>query len=137
MKTLATAFTVTLFALSSLPAQTTESTPSKDSQELSSKQIDQSITELKDAINGMKSAIGKGDRASFKLYRLQAKQALVELDKLGGAEVNAQSKTEAQAVKEGKMEHSPTPTPTPMPTPTPTLNPDTTPVPTPDTTPTP
>src|ERR1700704_4888378 len=77
-------------------------TPTEDSKQLASKQLDKSITELKEAIEGVRLSIAKGDHASFKLYRSQARTALMEIDKMGSIEVSAETKTEQKTEKEGK-----------------------------------
>jgi hypothetical protein len=133
---------ISLIMLSSVGAETpkkeeAKSTSTEESSKLATKQIDQEITELKEAIEGMRTAIGKGDRATFKLYRSQAKSALAQLEKLAGEEVATDSKTA------GKMQPSPsataileaTATPTPEATATPSATPESTP--TPSATPTP
>jgi hypothetical protein len=131
---------ISLIMLSSVGAETpkkeeAKSTPTEESSKLATKQIDQEITELKEAIEGMRTAIGKGDRATFKLYRSQAKSALAQLEKLAGEEVATDSKTA------GKMQPSPSATATleatatATPTPEATATPESTP--TPSATPTP
>jgi hypothetical protein len=104
-----------------------KSTSTEESSKLATKQIDQEITELKEAIEGMRTAIGKGDRATFKLYRSQAKSALAQLEKLAGEEVATDSKTA------GKMQPSPSATATleatATPTPEATATPESTPTP--------
>jgi hypothetical protein len=114
----------------------TNPTPTEDSKKLADKQIDQQIDNLKDALAGMRSAVDKGDRASFKLYRMQAHTAIQEIDKLATLQVE----TELGAAIKATPVPSPTPTPesTPTPTPTPEATPTPTPMPTPEvTTPTP
>jgi hypothetical protein len=110
-------------------------TPTEDSKRLADKQINQQIDNLRDAIAGMRSSIEKGDRASFQLYRLQARTAITEIEKLSSLQVETAVGTEKKAAKEGKMTATPSPTPTPEATPTPT--PESTPTPTPEMTPTP
>jgi len=111
----------------------------EESKRLADKQIDQQIDNLKDAIAGMRSSIDKGDRATFQLYRLQARTAINEIEKLSNLQVETAVGTEKKAAKEGKMEATPTPTPTPASTPTPEMTPTPTPesTPTPEATPTP
>jgi outer membrane biosynthesis protein TonB len=110
-------------------------TPSEDSKALAAKQLETKLGELKEALGGMQDAIGKGDRASFILYRTQAKTALAAIDKIGTIQMGSETSGEHKAAKEGKMSGTPTPTPTPEATPTPT--PESTPTPTPEMTPTP
>jgi hypothetical protein len=81
------------------------SSPTQESQALAAKQIDAQITQLKDALEGMKSANEKGDRASFKLYRTQARDALATLDKLAASELATETKSAVRG--------SPSPTATP------------------------
>lgn len=104
-------------------------TPTEDSQQLVSKQLSQRIADLKEALEGMRSSILKRDRASFRLYRRQARTALNEIVELGRVEVGKETKTEENAGKEGKMQSTPTPTPEPTATPAPT--PETSPLATP------
>jgi TolA-binding protein len=106
-------------------------TPTEDSQQLVSKQLSQKIADLKEALEGMRSSILKRDRASFRLYRRQARTALNEIVELGRVEVGKETKTEENAAKEGKMQSTPTPTPTPEPTATPAPTPETSPLATP------
>jgi hypothetical protein len=106
-------------------------TPSEDSKALASKQLEAKLSELKEALSGMQDAIGKGDRASFTLYRTQAKTALAAIDKVGTLALGSETSGEHKAAKEGKMSGTPTPTPTPEATPTPTPTPEMTPTPTP------
>ena len=106
-------------------------TPTEDSQQLVSKQLSQKIADLKEALEGMRSSILKRDRASFRLYRRQARTALNEIVELGRVEVGKETKTEENAAKEGKMQSTPTPTaePTATPAPTPETSPLATPTP--------
>ena len=104
-------------------------TPTEDSQQLVSKQLSQKIADLKEALEGMRSSILKRDRASFRLYRRQARTALNEIVELGRVEVGKETKTEENAAKEGKMQSTPTPAPEPTATPAPT--PETSPLATP------
>lgn len=115
-------------------------TPSEDSKALASKQLEAKLNELKDALEGMHSAMTKGDRASFILYRSAAKSALTEIEKVGQLQVGSETSGEHKALKEGKMQPpnatptaTPTPeaTPTPTPTPTPEATPTASPTPTP------
>jgi hypothetical protein len=76
--------------------KTTPATPTEESTKLATKQIDSEITQLKDAIEGMKTAISKGDKAEFRLYRAQAKDALISLDKLVSAEMVTESRSSAK-----------------------------------------
>lgn len=114
-------------------AAAVSATPTEESKKLADKQINQQIDNLRDAIAGMRSSIEKGDRASFQLYRNQARTAITEIDKLSTLQVETAVGTEKKAAREGKMEATPTPTPTPEATPTP----ESTPTPTPEMTPTP
>jgi TolA-binding protein len=104
-------------------------TPTEDSQQLVSKQLSQKIADLKEALEGMRSSILKRDRASFRLYRRQARTALNEIVELGRVEVGKETKTEENAAKEGKMQSTPTPEPTATPAPTPETSPLATPTP--------
>ena len=104
-------------------------TPTEGSQQLVSKQLSQRIADIKEALEGMRSSILKRDRASFRLYRRQARTALNEIVELGRVEVGKETKTEENAAKEGKMQSTPTPTPEPTATPAPT--PETSPLATP------
>jgi hypothetical protein len=104
-------------------------TPTEDSQQLVSKQLNQKIADLKEALEGMRSSILKRDRASFRLYRRQARTALNEIVELGRVEVGKETKTGENAAKEGKMQSTPTPAPEPTATPAPT--PETSPLATP------
>ena len=110
-------------------------TPSEDSKALASKQLEKKLDELKEALEGMHGATSKGDKASYILYRTQARTALGEIEKIGALALGSEAVGERKAAKEGKMEATPTPTPTPSATPTPT--PEATPTPTPEMTPTP
>jgi hypothetical protein len=85
-------------------------TPTDESRALAQKQIDSEITDLKVALEGLRTSVEKGDKDSFSLYRSQARSALAELDKLAAAAIGAASKTERNALREGKMEPSPTAT---------------------------
>jgi hypothetical protein len=116
---------------------TTTASPSEDSKALASKQLEKKLDELKEALGGMHTAVSKGDKASYILYRTQARSALAEIDKIGVLALGSEAVSEGKAAKEGKMEGTPTPTPTPEATPTPTPTPEMTPTPTPETTPTP
>src|SRR4029077_20870084 len=69
---------------------TMAATPSEDSKALAAKQLDAKLGELKEALEGMHTAIGKGDRASFILYRTQAKTALTEIDKIGTLQLGSE-----------------------------------------------
>jgi cell division septation protein DedD len=114
---------------------TTTASPSEDSKALASKQLEKKLDELKEALGGMHTAISKGDKASYILYRTQARSALAEIDKIGILALGSEAVSEGKASKQGKMEGTPTPTPEATPTPTPEMTP--TPTPTPEATPTP
>jgi hypothetical protein len=109
-----------------------------DSQKLAAKQIDKSISDLKEALAGLRDSLKKGDRKSFSLYKQQAIDALNKLSKQASLEINTEAANEANQIKSGKL---PFPTATPESTvkPTPTSETTVTPeaTPTPETTPTP
>jgi hypothetical protein len=43
-----------------------------DSQKLATQQVDKSVSDLKEALNGLGDSLKKGDRKSFSLYKQQA-----------------------------------------------------------------
>jgi hypothetical protein len=74
--------------------------PSEESQQLADKQIDKKINDLKEALAGMRSAVDKKDRASFRLYRTEARNAINELDNLANEQVTSESGAAKKAARE-------------------------------------
>ena len=99
-----------------------------DSQKLAAKQIDKSMSDLKEALAGLRDSLKKGDRKSFSLYKQQAIDALNKLSKRASLEINTEAANLANQIKSGKLP-SPTATPestvksTPTPTPEATATP--------------
>jgi hypothetical protein len=78
-----------------------------DSQKLATQQVDKSVSDLKEALNGLGDSLKKGDRKSFSLYKTAGdRDALNRLSKRASLEIN----TEANEIKSGKL---PSPTATP------------------------
>ena len=81
-----------------------------DSQNLAAKQIDKSMSDLKEALAGLRDSLKKGDRKSFSLYKQQAIDALNKLSKRASLEINTEAANLANQIKSGKL---PSPTATP------------------------
>jgi hypothetical protein len=105
----------------------TAATPSDEATALVSKQLGKLVDNLKEALDGMRTAIGKRDLAQFRLYRMQARSAITDIEKLGGVTVEAVTNAKEKAEKAGEMK--PTPTPSATPTPEATSTPSATPTP--------
>ena len=111
-----------------------------DSEKLAAKQIDKSISDLKEALDGLRDSRKKGERNAFALYKQQAIDALNALSKQASLVINTEAATQANEIKSGKFPSATatpeaTVKPTPMATPEATATPEMTP--TPEATPTP
>jgi hypothetical protein len=67
-----------------------KTTPTQESTQAADKLIDRKIDELKEALAGLRAARDKGDEASLKLYRTQARSALMELQKVSNAQISSE-----------------------------------------------
>src|SRR5580704_19343393 len=74
-----------------------------DSQNLAAKQIDKSMSDLKEALAGLRDSLKKGDRKSFSLYKQQAIDALNKLSKRASLEINTEAANLANQIKSGKL----------------------------------
>jgi hypothetical protein len=102
-------------------------TPTQESTQAADKLIDRKIDELKEALAGMRTARDKGDEASLKVYRTQARSALMELQKVSKEQIlseatatekkKAKEKEEAREGKENRNPSAAEPSPTTMSTP--------------------